>query len=56
MDRLHPQRRAIEDQLFFQVSQLFSLPLSLVFYDLTSIYFEGDGVSPAASSALNRRW
>jgi transposase len=54
MDRLHPHQRAIEDQLFFRITQLFSLPLNLVFYDLTSIYFEGDGVSPLAEYGYSR--
>ncbi len=48
MDRLLPHRQAIEDQLFFRVTELFSLPLSLVFYDVTSTYFDGDGVCEAA--------
>ncbi len=48
MDRLLPHRHAIEDQLFFRVTELFSLPLSLVFYDVTSTYFDGDGVCELA--------
>ncbi len=48
MDRLLPHRQAIEDQLFFRVTELFSLPLSLVFYDVTSTYFEGDGACELA--------
>ncbi len=48
MDRLLPHRRSIEDQLFFRVTELFSLPLSLVFYDVTSTYFDGDGVCELA--------
>jgi len=48
MDQLHPQRRELEDQLFFRVTQLFSLPLRLVFYDVTSSYFEGDGACELA--------
>ena len=54
MDRLHPQRQEIEDAVFFRVTQLFSLPLRLVFYDLTSVYFEGDGVSPLAEYGYSR--
>ena len=48
MDRLHPHRQQIEDQLFRRVTELFSLPLRLVFYDVTSTYFEGDGVCEIA--------
>ncbi len=48
MDRLLPHRQAIEDQLFFRVTELFSLPLSLVFYDVTSTYFDGDGACELA--------
>jgi len=48
MDQLHPPRQEIEDQLFFRVTELFSLPLRVVFYDVTSSYFEGDGVCELA--------
>jgi transposase len=54
MDRLHPHRQEIEDAVFLRVTQLFSLPLRLVFYDLTSVYFEGDGVSPLAEYGYSR--
>lgn len=48
MDQLYPHREQIENQLFFRVTQLFSLPLQLVFYDVTSTYFEGDGACELA--------
>jgi len=54
MDRLLPHRQQIEDAVFARVTELFSLPLSLVFYDLTSVYFEGDGVSPLAEYGYSR--
>jgi transposase len=54
MDVLHPHREQIEDAVFGRVAELFSLPLSLVFYDLTSVYFEGDGVSPLAEYGYSR--
>ena len=54
MDRLQPHRQVIEDAVFGRVTELFSLPLSLVFYDLTSVYFEGDGVSPLAEYGYSR--
>jgi transposase len=53
MDR-HPHRQELEDAVFGRVAELFSLPLSLVFYDLTSVYFEGDGVSPLAEYGYSR--
>ncbi len=54
MDLLHPHRQGIEDAVFSKVTELFSLPLNLVFYDLTSVYFEGDGVSPLAEYGYSR--
>jgi len=54
MDRVLPHREQIENAVFERVSELFSLPLSLVFYDLTSVYFEGDGVSPLAEYGYSR--
>jgi len=54
MDLLIPHRQAVEDAVFGKVTEIFSLPLSLVFYDLTSIYFEGDGVSPLAEYGYSR--
>ncbi len=38
----------IEEALFVRLSDLFARELSVVFYDLTSTYFEGDGPSDAA--------
>jgi transposase len=54
MDRLHPHRQELEDRLFSRVTDLLSLPLRLVFYDLTSTYFEGDGVSELAEYGYSR--
>ncbi len=48
MDLLLPQRERIEEQVFDRTTQLLSLPLRLVFYDVTSTYFEGDGVCELA--------
>jgi len=53
-DRLLPKREQIENAVFQRVSELFSLPLSLVVYDMTSVYFEGDGVSPLAEYGCSR--
>jgi len=37
------QQKQIEKQLFLRLRNLFSLNVDLVFYDLTSTYFEGNG-------------
>ena len=54
MDFLHPHRQEIEDQVFRRVTELFSLPLNLVLFDLTSTYFEGDGVCELADFGYSR--
>jgi transposase len=54
MDFLHPHRQEIEDQVFRRVTELFSLPLNLVLFDLTSTYFEGDGVCALAGFGYSR--
>jgi len=54
MDCLHPHRQAMEDQIFTRVTELFSLPLNLILYDLTSSYFEGDGVCELAEFGKSR--
>jgi len=48
LDLLHAHRFEIEEALFLRLSDLFKRDLSLVFYDLTSTYFEGDGPPEAA--------
>lgn len=47
LDLLHELRMDVEEALFLRLSNLFERDLSLVFYDLTSTYFEGDGPSEA---------
>jgi len=42
LDYVHREKGRIEDALFSRLTDLFSLKLSLVFYDLTSTWFEGD--------------
>jgi len=42
LDYLCAEKERIEDSLFNRLTDLFSLKLSLVFYDLTSTWFEGD--------------
>jgi transposase len=54
MDRLHPHRAALEEALFDRTTNLLSLPLRLCFYDLTSTYFEGDGVCELAQYGYSR--
>ncbi len=54
MDRVHPHREALEDHLFIRVTDLLSLPLTLCFYDLTSTYFEGEGVCELAEYGYSR--
>jgi hypothetical protein len=41
LDLLHAQHAALEQHLFLRLSDLFSLELDVVFYALTSSYFEG---------------
>jgi len=41
LNYLAKSKEKIEKSLFFQLTDLFSLKLNLIFYDLTSCYFEG---------------
>src|SRR5207253_5058419 len=43
LDQLLACRAAIEHALFLRLPDLFSLQVDMVFYDLTSTYFEGKG-------------
>jgi transposase len=43
LDRLQACKEQIEQELFLRLRTLFSLKVDLVFYDLTSTYFEGAG-------------
>ncbi len=43
LDRLISHQRQIEKELFLRLRNLFSSKVDLVFYDLTSTYFEGRG-------------
>ena len=54
MDVLHSQKEELEEALFLRVRDLFSVPLRLVWYDLTSSYFEGDGVCELAEYGHSR--
>jgi transposase len=48
MDILEQEKEGLEQWVFSRIIDLFNLDLSLVFYDLTSSYFEGSG--PALAS------
>jgi transposase len=43
LDWLGPYKAKVEQELFLRLRDLFSLKVDLVFYDLTSTYFEGHG-------------
>jgi transposase len=45
LDRLHPQREGIERELAEREKTLFNLADSIFLYDLTSTYFEGEGLA-----------
>lgn len=48
LDQLHARQATIEQALYLRLRDLFSLQVDLVFYDLTSTYFEGHGPPQAA--------
>ncbi len=54
MDVLQQRKSKLEEALFGRVRQLFSVPLRLVWYDLTSSYFEGNGVCELAAYGHSR--
>jgi len=54
LDRLVAHKREIEKELFLRLRNLFSLKADLVFYDLTSTYFEGYGPGELAKHGHSR--
>jgi transposase len=55
LDRLHPNREAIERDLAEREKTLFNLEETLYLYDLTSTYFEGQALSnPQAQRGYSR--
>jgi transposase len=54
MDVLQTQKKPVEEGLFGRVRELFSVPLQIVWYDLTSSYFEGDGACELAAYGYSR--
>lgn len=43
LDQLLARKKPVETELYLRLRELFSLKVDLVFYDLTSTYFEGKG-------------
>ena len=54
LDRLVYNKERIEKELFLSLRNLFSLRADLVFYDLTSTYFEGHGPAGLADHGHSR--
>jgi len=54
LDRLVRHKPRVEQELFLRLRNLFSLKVDLVFYDLTSTYFEGHGPAGLAKHGHSR--
>jgi len=54
LDRLARSKEKIEKELFLRLRNLFSLQADMVFYDLTSTYFEGHGPAGLAYHGHSR--
>lgn len=54
LDKLILYKKEIEKELFLRLRNLFSLNVDLVFYDLTSTYFEGNGPASIAKHGHSR--
>jgi transposase len=54
LDRLIAHKKQIEQELFLGLRHLFALKVDLVFYDLTSTYFEGKGPAGLAQHGYSR--
>ncbi len=54
LDFLDEHKEKIEKDLFERVKNLFNLKLNVVFYDTTSIYFEGEGPESLAVKGFSR--
>jgi transposase len=54
LDQLVVQQKQIERELFLRLRNLFSSSVDLVFYDLTSTYFEGNGPAGWAAHGHSR--
>ena len=54
LDQLQERKAEIEHALFVRLRDLFSLKVDLVFYDLTSTYFEGKGPPEKGANGHSR--
>jgi len=54
LDFLDEHKTEIEEELFSEVKNLFNLPLDIVFYDTTSVYFEGEGPRGLAQKGYSK--
>src|SRR5258708_18602223 len=54
LDQLLTQKERIEVELFARLRDLFHLQVEMVFYDLTSTYFEGRGLAGLANFGYSR--
>jgi transposase len=54
LDRLVVRKQSIEKELFLRLRSLFALNVDMVFYDLTSTYFEGNGPAGLALHGHSR--
>lgn len=54
MDYLVQMKEVLERHLYFQLRDLFSMKVDMVFYDVTSSYFEGEGPEGFAKKGYSR--
>jgi transposase len=54
LDRLVARKKSIEKEMFVRLRSLFALDVDMVFYDLTSTYFEGNGPAGLALQGHSR--
>lgn len=54
LDFLDKHKTKIEEELFSEVKDLFNLELDIIFYDTTSIYFEGEGPESLAQKGYSK--
>lgn len=54
LDQLGARKATVEHELYLRLRDLFSLNVDLVFYDLTSTYFEGQGPATLGAHGKSR--
>ena len=54
LDFLDEHKPEVEEELFGEVKDLFNLELDIVFYDTTSVYFEGEGPEGLAKKGYSK--